>query len=165
MTYKGLQNILKIMLIGDNVIPQNPEILLSALEMAYIEIANQCTALKLLTANQGEQIIREGLSGSYVRMPTLPKIDTDELDIDSELAPAVARIMASYITKDKIQQHLTIAERIMGQYESKVRGFILSQEQRGIYTDTSTDVVISSDGSGTIALATTDTVVEGDIYA
>ena len=155
MTYGRMQSMLKVLLIGDNVAPKDPETLLATLEMAYIEISNKCTALKLITANKDHSIMREGLGNTYVRMPRLPKDPTEELDIDSELCPAVARIMASYISKDKALLHLKIADEIIKLYESKVRSFILNQEQQGKYDNVPNTNVISTDGSGTVNDGTT----------
>ena len=148
MTYEGLQNILKVMLSGDKTIPKDNTLLLAMLEMAYIEIASKCTALKLLTSNPADRIIREGFSGTYVRMPSLPENPTDELDIDMELVPAVARIIASYITKDNIKTHIALADEIIRLYESKVRAFMLNQEQKGKFTDVPSTDVFGSDGVG-----------------
>ena len=133
MTYGKLQSMLKVLLIGDNPVPKDGDMLLAALEMAYIDIANECTALKLLTVNKAEAIMRDGPGSSYVRMPKLPTVPEDELDIDNELTPAVARIIASYISKEKGGIHKNIAVDIMRKYESKVRSYILRQEGKGEY--------------------------------
>ena len=135
MTYQKLQNILKVFLLGDNQPPKDDEMLLAVLETAYLELANDCTALKLLTASKDADIIRTGIGGSYVRLPKLPKNPTDKLDIDSELVPAVARLMASYIAKDlnKKAYHKQEANKVVMQYESKVRLYMQQQEARGVY--------------------------------
>lgn len=124
-----------MLLIGDNQIPQEDEQLLAGLEMAYIQLSGQATALKLLTTDHASEIIRQGPGGTYVRMPQLPNKDSDHLDIDKELAPAVARLMASYISKEKSAEHINEAGKIVRMYESKVRVYIEEQESEGRYLD------------------------------
>lgn len=147
MTYGKLQNTLKVFLIGDNPVPKDPDMMLAALETAYLELANDCTVLKLLTANKGEEIIRTGLGNTFVRMPDLPTELTDELDIDNELVPAVGRIIAGYIAKELKQKayHKSEADKIIRQYESKVRAYMIKQEAAGNYS-----TVTTTSESGTI---------------
>ena len=127
----------KLFLVGDNNIPKDPDILLAAVETAYLEIANDCTALKLLTCNKGDELLRTGPGSTFVRMPSLPESDEDKLDIDSELVPAVGRIIAGYIAKDvnKKLYHKSEADRIIKRYESKVRTFMTAREKEGAYAD------------------------------
>ncbi|MEA3495603.1 MAG: hypothetical protein U9R42_06155 [Bacteroidota bacterium] len=136
MTYIKLQNMLKLFLMGDNPAPKDPDVLIIALETAYLEIANDCTALKLLTANKGEEIVRSGVGNSFVRMPKLPEEDEDVLDIDKELVPAVGRLMAGYIAKEIANKnyHKAEAKKIVIQYESKVREYMQKQVTAGKYT-------------------------------
>lgn len=138
MTYIKLRHMLKLFLMGDNPVPKDSDVLLIALETAYLEIANDCTALKLLTANKGEEIVRTGLGNAFVRMPELPKEDTDVLDIDRELVPAVGRLMAGYIAKEigNKNYHRAEANKIISQYESKVRAYIQKQNSEGTYNTT-----------------------------
>lgn len=135
MTYIKLQNMLKVFLLGDNPPPKDPDMLLVSLETAYMELANDCSALKLLTANKGEEIIRTGPGNTFVRMPNLPENPDDVLDIDSELVPAVGRIMAGYIAKELSSKgyHKSEAAKVIKQYESKVRTYQLSQKSK--YTE------------------------------
>ncbi len=108
----------------------------AALEMAYIELASKATALKLLTRNlELNSIIRQGPGGTYLRMPKLPSSDGELLDIDNELAPAVARIVASYLSRDRSSIHQIEAGKILIAYESKVRVFLLEQEGEGRIED------------------------------
>ncbi len=130
MTYATMKRQCRILLIGDNKLPSDPEDMLAALEMAYIEISNKATALKLLTVNKDNAIMRQGPGDLYVRMPRLPRDDTDRLDIDSELIPAVSRIIASYISKEKTKLHLAIASEIIRDYEAKVVSYIEEMERR-----------------------------------
>ena len=142
MTYGRLKSAIKLLLIGDNDLPINDDgttdddQMAAALEMAYIELASKASALKLLTTNLStHSIIRQGPGGTYLRMPKLPSSDDDLLDIDNELAPAVARIVASYISRERGELHLREAAKILTAYESKVRVFILEQESEGRIED------------------------------
>jgi len=123
MTLEKLSSFLDVILAGDNQAPSG-EALIAALEMAYIEIANKTNALKLLTEDPDLSIIRKGPGRTFVRIPKLPKDPTDELDIDSELVPAVARYIASYISKDKAGIHLGIANNIIIDYNAKVEAYV-----------------------------------------
>jgi hypothetical protein len=127
---------LKVFLLGDNTLPKDPDMLIAALETAYFEIANDCTALKLLTVTKDKAILRTGPGSTFVRMPDTPKSEEDELDIDSELVPAVARIMASYIARDMQakQYHKMEAAKIINQYESKVRTYLDKYAGDMVYT-------------------------------
>lgn len=124
MTYGKLKGVIRVFLTGDHALPKDPDDMLAALEVAYIQIANQTTALKLLTADQSNRIIRQGPGNFYIRMPGLPTEDDDVLDIDSELVPAVARIIASYISKEKGGIHANEANKLIRDYESKVRAYM-----------------------------------------
>jgi len=133
MTFGRLKSAIKVLMIGDNELPQDKEQLIAAIEMAYLQLASQATALKLLTTDSASQVIRLGPGGTYVRMPELPENDDDELDIDKELAPAVARIIASYLSREKGGIHSNEAQKILRAYESKVRVFIEERESEGEY--------------------------------
>jgi len=134
---------LRVFLLGDNAVPKDEDILIAILETAFLELANDCSALKLLTTNSDVDIIRTDSNGVYVRMPELPKKPTDILDIDKELVPALARIMASYISKDlnKKAYHRAEAEKIIKQYESKVRAYMQQRDNEGAYDYSDSGVV------------------------
>lgn len=135
MTYADLKNQVTMLLTSENKLPKDAAILASSLKFAYVEIADIATPLKWLTLNKDVDIMRQGLGNYYVRMPNMPVDDTDELDIDSELVPAVARMIASYVAKDvRLKQyHRDLATQLMKKYDSKVRAYMLSQEQAGAY--------------------------------
>jgi len=134
MTYGRLKSAIKMLLIGDNDLPTDKGEMLAAVEMAFIELSSKASALKLLTTDHAEEIIRQGPGGTYLRMPDLPEDDIDEMDIDRELCPALARIIASYLSRDKAALHNGEAAKILLSYESKVRVFILSREAQGDYS-------------------------------
>ena len=121
MTYAKLKLLVKVLLTGDNMLTSDNDEVLVALETAFMEVAEGCTPLKLLTLNPNNEIIRNGPSNYYVRKPELPDEDTDDLDIDTELVPVLARLIASYVSKDKGQLHYKFANKLMVAYENKVR--------------------------------------------
>ncbi len=133
MTYGRFKASLRALLRGDSEIPPDAEEMSSLVEMAYIELAGQATALKLLTADHASQVIRQGPGGTYIRMPDIPVDDIDELDIDQELTPALARLIASYLSREKGGIHYNEAQRSIKAYESKVRVFLLEQDSEGKY--------------------------------
>ena len=133
MTYSRLKSAVKLLLIGDNDIPEDNEQMLAAMEMAYIELSSKASSLRLLSADHASDIIRLGPNGTYLRMPNLPEDDSDELDIDPELAPALARILASYLSRNNQILHQSEANKVLVSYESKVRVFMERMEAEGAY--------------------------------
>jgi len=130
MTYGDLKNLVKALLIGDNVLTRENNEVLMLLQYAYNEIANEADALKLFTAvTIDKQIIRQGPGSLYVRMPSLPVDDTDELDIDNELCFAAARYMCSFISREKGAIHLGEAQKIIRMYNNKVQTFFENFDQ------------------------------------
>ena len=122
MTFAELKNLTKVFLGGDYNLPKNDDTLVAALSSAYMFAATKCTALRLLTTNKDSAIMRIGPGSTYVRMPKLPRDDSDRLDIDSELVPAIGRILAYYIAKDVTMKeyHKREALELMRDYEAKV---------------------------------------------
>jgi len=133
MTFSRLKSAIELLLIGDNELPADEEQVIAAVEMAFLQLASKVTALKLLTTNNASEVIRQGPGGTYVRMPELPTADTDEMDIDRELCPALARIIASYLSREKGGIHNSEAQKILTSYESKVRVFLEEKESEGAF--------------------------------
>ena len=137
MTYGDLKAQVGMLLTSDNSLTKDPAKLLATLKFAYIEIADIATPLKWLTKNKSDNIMRLATGGYFVRMPELPEADTDELDIDSELVPAVARMIAGYIAKEvnTKQYHRMLATELMKKYDSKVREYMLSTQPAEGFTN------------------------------
>ncbi len=136
MTWQEVQNLAEVYLGGDYKLPKDEAKRLVALQSAFYFAADKCTALKLLTVNkQVDAIIRMGPGDTYVRMPKLPKDPTDHLDIDSELCPAVARVVSHYVAKDvqMKEYHKREALEIMRSYEAKVQEYMQEMDIRGKY--------------------------------
>lgn len=124
MTYKRLKSLASGLLIGDNKLPKDPEEVLALLEMAYIYITDKCQVLNLQTEDKSAAIQRLGRGKHLVRKPDLPINDTDELDIDDELGPAVASLIASYISEKKTAIHQARADGWIRSYNAKVDEFL-----------------------------------------
>jgi len=141
MTFAELKDQVSVLLIGDNPLPKDNSKQIAALKLAYIEIADMASPLKWLTLNKDVSIMRKAMGSYFIRMPNVPVDDTDELDIDSELVPAVARLLASYIAKEIRMKdyHRSLAKDILKKYEAKVRAFMLQQEKAGEYDNIGCD--------------------------
>jgi len=137
MVYKELLDLVEVYLGGDYVLPDDEGKRLVALKSAYYYAADQCTALKLLTVDKDESIMRMGPGDTFVRMPRLPRDLTDKLDIDSELVPAIGRIMAHYIAKDISMKnyHEAKALELFRRYEAKVQEYLNEMDARGKYDE------------------------------
>jgi hypothetical protein len=133
MTYNELLDLVEVYLGGDYQLPESDNAKLVALKSAYYYAADNCTALKLLTTNKDNAIMRMGPGSTYVRMPSMPVDGTDKLDIDSELVPAIARVIAHYVAKDiKMKAyHETKALEAFRRYESKVTEYLNEMNARG----------------------------------
>ena len=120
MTYSGLKSLVTGLLIGDNVIPKDDAVMKSLLSYAFDMIANKAEALRLMTMNSTEEIVRLGPGEYLVRKPNLPEIDTDELDIDHELCFVAARYIAAMLSKEKIKIHQDYGDDGILRYNGKV---------------------------------------------
>ena len=120
MTYGGLKSLVAGLLIGDNNIPKDDVIFKSLLSYAFDMIANKAEALRLMTMNSTEEIVRLGPGEYLVRKPNLLEIDTDELDIDHELCFVAARYIAVMLSKEKIKIHQDYGDDGILRYNGKV---------------------------------------------
>lgn len=120
MTYGELKSLTSGLLIGDNSIPKDDNIFKSLLSYAFNMISNKAEALRLMTMNSTEDIVRLGPGEYLVRKPAMPTLDTDELDIDHELGFAAARYIASMISKDKTVIHQQYGDDEILKYNGKV---------------------------------------------
>lgn len=107
------------MLVGDNVIPQEEDVLLALVETALLTTANKADSLHLMTLSTTADVLRLAQGDYLIRMPVAPEFDEDLLDIDEELAPVVARYVASYISSKKGGIHIQAAERMILDYNAK----------------------------------------------
>ena len=120
MTYGELKNLTAGLLIGDNNLPKDDSVIKALLSYAFNMISNKAEALRLMTMNSTEDIIRLGPGEYLVRKPNIPALDTDELDIDHELGFAAARYIASMISKEKVAMHQQYGDDEILKYNGKV---------------------------------------------
>ena len=120
MTYGQLKSLTSGLLIGDNSLPKDDAIIKSLLSYAFNMISNKAEALRLMTMNSTEDIIRLGPGEYLVRTPKIPESDSEELDIDHELGFVAARYIASMISKEKIAIHQQYGDDEILKYNGKV---------------------------------------------
>lgn len=120
MTYGQLKSLTSGLLIGDNSLPKDDAIFKSLLSYAFNMISNKAEALRLMTMNSTEDIIRLGPGEYLVRTPKIPESDSEELDIDHELGFVAARYIASMISKEKIAIHQQYGDDEILKYNGKV---------------------------------------------
>lgn len=126
MTYEKLKILTSALLVGDNKLPKEDEQIKSLLEMSYVYLVDKCQVLNLQTEDKSALIQRLSRGDMLIRRPDLPKSPNDELDIDDELAPVVASLIASYISDKKTQIHQARADEGIRSYNAKVDEFIES---------------------------------------
>lgn len=136
MKYKMFVSLIKGLLVGDNVFPNEPEIQISLLGYAYDKIANEADALRLFKPSKDGDIVRDGPGTYYLRKPVLPEITGNvvdqsyEIDIDEELCYPLARYIASFISREKMAYHVAEAENLIRKYNSKVDSHVNKIKQR-----------------------------------
>ncbi len=120
MTYGGLKSLITGLLVGDNVIPKDDAVMKSLLSYAFDMIANKAEALRLLTMNNTDDILRMGPGEYLIRTPKIPETDDEELDIDNELCFVAARYIAAMLSKEKIKIHQDYGDDGILRYNGKV---------------------------------------------
>ena len=120
MTFGLLKNIVKGLSIGDTNPPTDNAVFVGLLSYAYNIIGNKAESFHLLTLNRKQDVLRMASGDYFMRVPTLPELDTDELDIDNELGFVAARYICSMISKNKPQVHEAKAEELIRDYNGKV---------------------------------------------
>ena len=136
MNYSALKSLVSGLLIGDHVLPDDPVVLQGLVQYALTTVAMKAESLHLMTLNTTEEILRLAKGDYLIRMPLVPTLDTDEIDIDNELVFAVARYIASYLSRDKGGIHVQAAERIILDFNAKT----YELTGQNLYTDPETGV-------------------------
>lgn len=119
MTYAKLKTLTQAYLIGDNKLPPEPEIFLVLAESALMEVATRAESLHLMTLSKADDILRLSYGDYMIRRPESPILDSDNIDIDEELVPVLARLIASSISKEKGGMHATVANRLILDFNAK----------------------------------------------
>lgn len=130
MTYAKLKTLTQAYLISDNKLPPEPEVFLVLTESALLEVATRAESLHLMTLSKSDNILRLAYGEYMIRVPESPLLDSDYVDIDEELVPAVARIIASSISKDKGGMHATVANRLILDFNAKTYGMLDTVTQK-----------------------------------
>lgn len=136
MKYNMFTSLVKGLLVGDNVFPNDITIQVSLLGYAYDKVTNEADALRLFKDNSNGDILRDGPGNYYLRKPVIPLIINNaiepeyEIDLDEELCYPLARYIASFITKDKMGYHVGEAENLLRKYNSKVESHVNKLKQR-----------------------------------
>ncbi len=135
MTYGNLKHLTRALLIGDNVLTKNNDEMLALLDYAYDRLVNEVDVLRLYTGNAEVEIVRQGVGSMVLRKPNLPVNDADELDVDHELGFVLARFIASFVSREKMQYHEREAQRLARLYNQKVQVAFEGFAQDGYLVD------------------------------
>lgn len=119
MTYGMFKSMTTGLLIGDNVLPADADVLQSLVSYALTTVATKADSLHLMTLSTTANVLRLAQGDYLIRMPELPTVDADIMDIDEELVFAVARYLASYLSREKGGIHVNAATRIILDYNAK----------------------------------------------
>ena len=128
MTYAEFKSLTSGLLIGDNVLPQDADVLKGLVQYALTTVATQAESLHLMTLSTTENVLRLSQGDYLIRMPVAPDLDTDAIDIDEELVFAVARYVASYVSREKGGIHVKAADRIIKDYNAKTAEILEQME-------------------------------------
>jgi hypothetical protein len=131
LTYTVLKNITAGLLIGDNALPEE-DVLLSLLQYALTTTAMQADSLHLMTLSTNVKILRLAQGDYLIRAPELPVDLEDPIDIDEELTFAVARYLASYLSREKGGIHVNAADRIIKDYNAKTYEILTQMEYEAL---------------------------------
>jgi len=135
MTYKTLKNITTGLLIGDNVLTSDADVLQGLVQYALTTTAMKADSLHLMTLSTTADVLRLAQGDYLIRMPVAPTLDADLLDIDEELSFAVARFLASYVSKTKGGIHVNAANRIILDYNAKTYEITEAMRVTAAYED------------------------------
>jgi hypothetical protein len=132
MTFFMFKNIVSGLLIGDNTLPKDDNVIKGLTNYALTTVAERADSMHLMTLDPLENLVRKAHGDYYVRVPKVPKYEDDDIDIDSELVFAVARLVASYLSKNKGGIHAKEANRIILDFNSKVAALLENIELESI---------------------------------
>ena len=133
MTYEMLLNVTKGYLTGDNALPSDEDVVLQLLNSALTTVATRAESMHLMTLSTTDDVLRAGSGDYLIRKPLLPEDMEDEVDIDEELTFAVARLMASYISREKGGIHAKEAGRVILDYNGSVYELIEKMRLEAIH--------------------------------
>jgi len=118
MTYLELKTLAAGLLTSDFPLPEEDDQIKALLGMAYNYIIDKCL---IDTTLYSKTIIDELTKKDYlVKVPNLPSLDTDILEIGTELGYVAASLIASYLSERKMNLHLARATDAINSYNAKV---------------------------------------------
>jgi len=130
MTWGRLQKLTEALLTGDYNFPKDIEARIALLQYALEEITDLSEPTQLESTDLSVEKVRSGYNGVVYRRANLPDNDTEEMDIDIGLCFACARLMASYISKEKFNLHRNMAIELLNRYTAKIESF---REDNAVY--------------------------------
>jgi hypothetical protein len=134
MKWNKLQVLVEALLAGDTVFVNDHHKRLALLDYALNEVANKAHSQRLLTEDiDGNHIVRLAFDDAYIREATLPENDEEVIDLDRGLCFAVARYIASFLSKhpSNVAKHERAAEELVMLYNGKIEAFIEKENQQG----------------------------------
>jgi len=123
VTWDVLQKLTGAFLSGDNTMASDETVRLILLEEALHIVASKAETLTLETTDEALYVLRQGSAGDdnvFIRIPETPVDGNSIIDIDRLLIPAVARYMASFVSREKMEWHEKKAEDIINIFNNKV---------------------------------------------
>lgn len=136
MTFSMFKKLTAGLLVGDNLLPEDDEVVSELISYALKTVATQADSLHLMTLSTTDNILRLAQGDYLVRVPVAPAFDEDTIDIDEELIPAVARYVASMVSREKGGIHVNAADRLIKDYNAKTWEILeqmqLEAEQLGV---------------------------------
>jgi hypothetical protein len=124
MKWLRLQKLVEALLTGDHTLVKDAEVRLALLEYALEQTAEMGDSLVLYREGEEHKINSLRQSGNgYIVRATLPERDDDIIDIDQGLTFAVARFMASYVSKEKFSLHEKRAIDIVQMHNNKLSSY------------------------------------------
>ena len=160
MTYGMMKSLTRALLIGDNQLTQDNDEMLALLSYAYNKVATESDAMRLWTDDPTLVILRTGPGNSYIRTPTMPMSDSDEMDIDDELGFPVCRYVASFVSRDRGGIHVNEAKALIRAYNEKVQAYMEFVGQQGEIADGYGCVTYNADGQAIDSVSAEDCAVD-----
>jgi hypothetical protein len=119
MVFSELKSLCEALLTGDTKVPDYP-VLSHLAHQALMRCASEAEALALVTQSKGFTLLRTINSDLYIRKPKRPVNDIDKIDIDEELAFAVANYTAASLSKKRPEYFKFEAMDIIANYNHKL---------------------------------------------
>ena len=101
MTYLQLKQAVKALLIADTTIPEDEDVLLAIVRMQLHNVAMEAESINLMTRRETQRILRKAAATTwFIRVPATPETDADTIDLEEELAYALANYIAASLSRN-----------------------------------------------------------------